>query len=100
MPFEVVTSRLAAADLAAVVAHLVEIDPELALSVRRDIIGHIEDFRDNPFVGEIIKRTEAGVLPESLCGSYRVFFTVNEVTSLVIVLRIRHVKRRNLKSLE
>ena len=100
MPFEVSFTERATADVTAIVDYLMEIDPDLAMRIYQGIVDHIEGFRDNPFVGEIIKTTRLGVLRESLCRSYRIFFAVDEPSRNVSVVRVRHVKRRNLKSLE
>lgn len=100
MPFEVSVTERATADVTAIVDYLMEIDFDLALRIHQGIVDHIEGFRDNPFVGEIIKTTRAGILRESLHRSYRIFFIVDEPSRSVSVVRVRHVKRRSLKSLE
>lgn len=100
MSFEVNLSENASTDVQGIVDYLVDIDVEVAIRTRQGIVDHIGGFRDNPHVGEIVKSVRNGVLRESRLGSYRIFFTVKEKLNRVDVLRVRHVKRRSLKSLE
>ena len=100
MPFEVNASERANADIASIVDYWTEIDPDVAARIHQGIIEHFEALRTNPYVGEIVKTTRAGAFRESFFRSYRIFFNVDESTSSVLVIRVRHVKRRSLRSLE
>jgi plasmid stabilization system protein ParE len=100
MRFEVTLTEQTRIDLNKIVDYWLDIDPELAERIREGIINHIGDFAANFFVGDIIKRHRQGVLRESHDKSYRIFFTADEEAATVDVVRIRHVKRRPLKSLE
>jgi len=100
MRFEVTLTEQTRIDLVKISNYWIEIDPEIAERIRDGIVNYVCELADNPFVGDIIKKLRKGVLRESRYKSYRIFFTVDEESATVEIVRIRHVKRRPLKSLE
>ncbi len=100
MSFEMTISERAAFELTDIVDYLLQFDEELALRTRAGILEYIEKLRSNPHVGDIIRRTRNRITRETRFKAYRIYFQVKEAEQTILVLRIRHYKRRTLKSLE
>jgi plasmid stabilization system protein ParE len=100
MSFEMTISERAAVELDEIVDFLLQFDEGVALRMRAEITDYIVKLRLNPFVGDIIRRTRKHVTRETHFKAYRIYFRVNESEQSILILSIRHYKRRPLKSLE
>jgi plasmid stabilization system protein ParE len=95
MDFEVRWTTTAADDLAAIFAHLAEIDPHAAERQGKAILDHIELLRAFPKIGPRYRKRSRGEIREILCGNYRVFYRLHEQSRYVEILRIFHGARQD-----
>jgi plasmid stabilization system protein ParE len=100
MSFEMTISDRAAGELTEIVDYIMQFDEDVALRTRAGIIDYLEKLRANPFAGDIIKRTRNRTTRGTRFKAYRIYFRVIEADQRIVILRIRHYKRRPLKSLE
>lgn len=100
MPFEVIVTSPACRDLRLILDSKEEDDPDYAARLHHRLTNFIHRLGEQPFVGDIIKRTPFGIGRETFVRPYRIYFVVNEDMQKVYIQRIRHARRGNLKSME
>ena len=93
MDFEVIWSEPALADFESVVRYVATRNPSAAEGLRVAILEHVELLARFPFIGPVYDRDRTGRAREIVCGSYRIFYRVNEPARRVDILTIWHGSR-------
>ncbi|MCI0700052.1 MAG: type II toxin-antitoxin system RelE/ParE family toxin [Planctomycetia bacterium] len=93
MDFEVIWTEPALTDFESIVRYLNERNPRAAESVRQDVLNHVELLRRFPFIGPLYERDRTGRAREIVCGSYRIFYRVDETGKRVEILTVWHGSR-------
>ena len=93
MDFQIVWTKPAIDDLEAVVRYLAARDTGAAEKVRLAILEHVAALARLPFIGLPYERDRTGRAREIVCGSYRIFYRVDEPATRVEILTVRHGSR-------
>lgn len=93
MDCQVVWTEPALADFESAVRYLAERNPTAADAVRRSILDHVEALARFPFIGPVYDRDPTGRAREIVCGSYRIFYRVDEDAETVEILTVWHGAR-------
>jgi plasmid stabilization system protein ParE len=64
-----------------------------AESVRLAILDELDAVAHHPLMGAVYQRDHSGQTREVVCGSYRIFYSVNESAKAIEVLLIWHSAR-------
>jgi toxin ParE1/3/4 len=91
--FQIVWTDPALTDFESIVRYLNERNPRAAESVRQSILDHVEQLSRFPFIGPLYERDLTGRAREIACGSYRVFYRVDDSNKRVEILTVWHGSR-------
>jgi plasmid stabilization system protein ParE len=91
--FKVIWSNAALAEFKAINDYLRARSISGAESVRLSIIDELDAVARHPFMGGVYKRDRSGQTREVVCGSYRIFYSVNEASKAIDVLLVWHSAR-------
>ncbi len=93
MDCEIIWAEPAADALEGIVRHLAQHSESAAEGVRSSILNHVENLARFPFIGPVYERDRSGRTREIVCGSYRIFYRVDETTKRVLILTVWHAAR-------
>ena len=93
MDLEVVWTDPALADFESAIRYLAERNPAAAEAVRLSILDHVATLARFPFIGPPYERDPTGWAREIVCGSYRIFYRVDEPARRVEILTVWHSSR-------
>ena len=94
MDFEVHWSRQASRDLRSIAAYLGGREPDAIEPVVEAITSKLNLLSTQPFLGHVFYETPARVIRETLAGSYRIYYEVDESGQQITITRIVHVRRQ------
>jgi plasmid stabilization system protein ParE len=61
--------------------------------VRLAILDHLDAIAQQPYMGAVYERDRTGETREVVCGSYRIFYSVDEAASRIDVTLVWHSAR-------
>ena len=93
MDFEVIWTEPALADFESVVRYVAARNPSAAEGLLVAILEHVELLARFPLIGPVYERDRTGRAREIVCGSYRIFYRVDESAQRVEILTIWHGSR-------
>jgi toxin ParE1/3/4 len=91
--FEIVWSNAALVEFKTINDYLRVRSISGAESVRLAIIDELDAVARQPFMGAVYQRDRSGRTREVACGSYRIFYAVNETAKAIEVLLVWHSAR-------
>lgn len=93
MEFKIVWSNAALAEFKAINDSLRARSISGAESVRLAILDELDAVARHPFMGAVYQRDRSGQTREVVCGSYRIFYSVDESAKEIQVLLAWHSAR-------
>ena len=93
MDYSIVWTDPALADFEAAVRYVLERNPPAAEALRLAVLDHVDLLARLPFIGPRYERDQTGRAREIVCGTYRIFYRVNETEKKVEILTIWHSAR-------
>jgi plasmid stabilization system protein ParE len=91
--FQVIWSDAALCEFKAINDFLLARSISGAESVRLAILDELDAVARHPFRGATYQADRSGQTREVICGTYRIFYSVNEVAKVIEVLLVWHSAR-------
>src|SRR5262245_57986518 len=93
MDFTIVWTDPALTDFESAVRFILARNPSAAEASRVAILDHVELLTRFPFLGPVYERDQTGRTREIVCGTYRIFYRVDENGRRVEILTVWHSSR-------
>jgi plasmid stabilization system protein ParE len=69
--------------------------PDGVEAVATAVQSQLERLRWTPYLSAVFQRTARGEVRETLAASYRIFYRVQHGGTVVLILSVRHVRRKD-----